>query len=100
MLLLSHRGVDSHEELQDLEPLPFPDLVTRLVVLYKHVQENPISDELSKEDITGEVTPDDVETLCKYLYFADQSYDCGTEGNLKTILEEHGMLAATLAMII
>ena len=87
---LPGRGVDSHEELHDLEPLPFPELVIRLVLLYKHLQENPVTDELPKEEITGKVTPDDVETLCKYLYFADQSYDCGTEENLKEVLDEHG----------
>lgn len=51
-----------------------------------------MTDELPKEEITGKVTPEDVETLCKYLYFADQSYDCGTEGNLKKVLDEHGKL--------
>lgn len=83
-------GIDSHEELQDLDPLPFPELVIRLVLLYKHLQEHPVTDELPKEEITGQVTSEDVETLCKYLYFADQSYDCGTEGNLKEVLDEHG----------
>lgn len=87
--------MDSHEELHDLEPLPFPELVTRLVLLYKHLQEHPATDEISKEDILGEVTTDIVETLCKYLYFADQAYDCGTEENLKEVLDKHGMLYNT-----
>ena len=82
--------MDSHEELHDLDPLPFPELVMRLVLLYKHLQENPATDEIPKEEIIGTVTPDNVEVLCKYLYFADQAYDCGTEGNLKEVLDEHG----------
>ena len=84
------RGVDSHEELQDLDPLPFPELVVRLVMLYKHVQEHPVTDHIPEEELIGKVDPDLVETLCKYLYFADQAYDCGTEENLKKVLDEHG----------
>ncbi len=49
-----------------------------------------MTDSIPEEDITDRVTPETVETLCQYLYFADQSYDCGTEHNLKKLLEEHG----------
>jgi len=54
------------------------------------VQDNPVTDRIPQEDITDRVTPEVVETLCQYLYFADQAYDCGTENNLKKLLEEHG----------
>lgn len=70
--------------------MPLSDLIVRLILLYKHVQENPVADSLSSDDVQDTVTPDAVETLCKYLYFADQAYDCGTESNLKGALSEHG----------
>ena len=54
-----------------------------------------MTDCIAQEDITDAVTPEVVETLCLYLYFADQSYDCGTENNLKELLEEHGQLLST-----
>jgi len=51
-----------------------------------------VTDRIPQEDITESVTPEVVESLCQYLYFADQSYDCGTENNLKRLLEDHGEL--------
>ena len=76
-----------------METLPLPDLLVRLLFLYRHLQENPVFDKLGEEDVQGEVTTSQIETLCRYLYFADQAYDCGTEDNLKALLEEQGMPA-------
>ena len=87
-----YRGGDAHEELRGLKSLPLSELLVRLIFLYRHLQENPVSDLLDASEIVGEVTTDQVETLCHYLYLADQAYDCGTEDNLKTVLEEEGTL--------
>lgn len=84
------RGKASHEELQGLDPLPVHELIIRLTLLYKHVQEHPATDNLSERDIEGPVSPETVEILCQYLYFADQAYDCGTEANLRDVLAEKG----------
>lgn len=74
-----------------MEMRPLPELLVRLVLLYRHVQEHPVADELPAGDIEGPVSAGDVNELCKYLYFADQAYDCGSEGNLKDALDEQGM---------
>lgn len=97
---MSCRGVDSHEELQDVDPLPFTELVIRPVMLYKHIQEHPVTDSISEEDIVGIVNPEMVEPLCNYLFFADQAHDCGTEENLKTVLDEHGTGLSETARIL
>ena len=84
------RGVDGHEELTGLEPIPVHELAMRLMLLYKHRQEHPAVDSITEEDVLGPVSPETVELLCRYLYYADQAYDCGTEDSLKQLLSEDG----------
>lgn len=82
--------MDSHEELKDLEPLPLHELIVRLTLLYKHIKAHPYKDTIASGDLLGEVATHQVDELCKYLYLADQSYDCGTEANLRDALGELG----------
>ena len=85
-------GAEAMPELQGFEPLPVHELAVRLCFMYQHRQEHPVVDSLAQEDILGLVDPESVDLLCKYLYFADQAYDCGTEANLKRLLGDYGGL--------
>lgn len=93
-MLLHCRGGDAHDELKGLEPPPVGELLVRLLFLYRHAQQHPVHDKLDADDLLGEVPPDLIGRLCQYLFYADQAYDCGTEDNLKALLEEDGELCS------